>query len=143
MTQSDLVFVMPSDPSAAPVAVRLTDTVPVVGESVRVHNLSPAPTASVLLTADHEWGWGELRDYVVGQIVELHGVFPRNDKKEMGIFKSFLTRWGTDASPIARYAFEQMNGFWMGAPISVNRFCKGSDPYFAQRILNHLNWNLR
>lgn len=143
MPDSHLVFVMPSDPRLGPIPVRLDDPVPVVDESVKVHNLAPPPTASVLLAADQEWGWRELRDYVVAQIVDRHGVFPRNEKKEAGIFKAFCTRWGTAAPVIARFAFEQMDGFWMGAPISVNRFCKGSDPYFAERILKHLNWNVR
>lgn len=139
---TELVFVVPFDQSSTASVVQVQDQIPVVSETVKVHQFTPPPVTHVL-HRDETWTWYELRDYVVGKIVEIHGVFPRNDKKEMGIFKAFATRWGTDAPAIARYAFESMGGYWKNAPVSVNRFCKGSDPYFAQLIVNHLNWNVR
>lgn len=87
---------------------------------------------------EETWTWTELRDFVVAQIEQRHGPWPRDSKKEYGIFSSFLTRWGAQAVPIARYAFEQLAGRWAGAPISVNRFCRGSDPFFAAVIVERL-----
>jgi hypothetical protein len=134
----DLMFVVPLDQPTTGSTVRIQDHVPAVTETVTVRNFTPAPTAHVMIP-DAQWSWQELRDYVVGKIVEIHGVFPRNATKEMGIFKSFTTRWGNLAPVIARYAFEEMGGYWKNAPVSVTRFCKASDPYFAQLIVNHLN----
>lgn len=88
--------------------------------------------------ADDCWGWEELRDYVVGQIERLHGVFPREGAKEAAIFKRFVSEWGSQSAAIARYAFEIRGGMWKGAPIKVTRFTKGSDPYFAAEIANYL-----
>jgi hypothetical protein len=141
---TDLVFVVPPDqPTTTSSVIKIGDPIAVVGESVRVHQLAPPPVASQLLTERPAWSWQQLRDYVVGKIFELHGPDPRNDKKELGIFKAFADRWGADAPDIARYAMEVMGGFWKNAPVSVNRFCKGSDPYFAKPILDHLNRNVR
>lgn len=90
--------------------------------------------ATHMLAADESWSWRELRDYVVGEIEQRFGAFPRDLLKEKGIFDAFLSRWGTKAARIARYAFESCQGIWRGAPVSVNRFCKASDPYFAAVI---------
>lgn len=92
-----------------------------------------------LALADGDWGWRELRDYVVDQIERQHGVFPRDPKKEYGIFSRFVNAFGADSARIARFAFEVEGGHWMGAPVSVQRFCKGSDAFFAQPILDRLN----
>ena len=82
--------------------------------------------------------WEAIRDFVVRKIEERWGSFPRNAIKEASVFKSFAARWGELAMPIARLACEEMGCIWESAPISVNRFCKGSDPYFsavlAQRV---------
>lgn len=91
-----------------------------------------------LAKPDQEWDWRELRDYVVDQIERQHGLFPRNSKQEYGIFSRFANTFGADAPAIARFAFEVEGGFWLGAPISVTRFCKGSDPFFAQPIIERL-----
>jgi hypothetical protein len=99
-----------------------------------VINTRPVAITHVSAVAEADWTWEQLRDYVVGHIQAVNGVFPRDPDKEMGVFKAFLDRWKSDAVPIARYAFEVMNGYWRNAPISVNRFCKGSDPYFAKVI---------
>jgi len=84
-------------------------------------------------------GWDGLRDYVVNQIESRFGGFPRDAVKEKAIFSSFLTRFGDRAMPIARSAFEVHEGMWMGAPIGVNRFCRGSDKYFANPIAERLS----
>ena len=96
------------------------------------------PSASRAYLGKSDWSWDDLRDYVVAQIEERFGPFPRDSRKESGIFKSFLARWEGQAQGIARYAFEVADGRWGGAPISVNRFCKNSDPYFAQVIAERL-----
>lgn len=86
-----------------------------------------------------EWGWEELRDYVMGEIQSRQGAIPRNPLKEASIFKRFVKQWGDKAKPIAQYAFEVLDGMWAGAPVSVNRFCKGSDEFFAQEIARRLD----
>ena len=134
---TELVFVVPFDgPAATPstTSIRLEDRIDVVSETVTVHRFTPVTTPP-----DEQWAWSELRDYVVGQIIEIHGVFPRNPAKEMGIFQAFCGRWGADAFAIARYAFETMGGYWRNAPVSVNRFCQGSDPYFAEMVVRYLH----
>jgi len=84
------------------------------------------------------WGWQDLRDYVVREIEARHGPQVRNPKTESSIFKSFLTRWSDQAVSIAKVSFEVHNGMWRNAPISVNRFCVASDPYFAAVIAANL-----
>ena len=84
------------------------------------------------------WSWEQMRDYVVGQIEARWGARPRDPLKESGIFKGFVGRWGAQSEPIAKTAFEVYNGLWNGAPVSVERFAKGSDPYFAEVIAKNL-----
>lgn len=115
--------------------VEAPKTEPVVSE--RVH-ITPVSGASYLLKEDTAWTWEDLRDYVMGQIEEFHGPQLRNAMKESAIFKGFKARHGDKAVGIARFAFEQQRGMWQRAPISVNRFCKGSDPYFSDPIKNRL-----
>jgi hypothetical protein len=112
---------------------RLSTTVPRVKETITAR---PSDARSHLTTED--WEWQQLRDYVVGQIEERFGQFPRDAKKEYGIFNSFVTRWGGQASDIAKYAFEVCDGFWRDAPIAMTRFCKNCDPYFADVIAGKL-----
>jgi hypothetical protein len=99
-------------------------------------SIEPAapPRQTHLLREDAQWGWADLRDYVVGQIERLRGPFPRNDRNEMGIFKGFVSRHGERSAAIARYAFEDLKGWWRGAPVGVGRFARASDPYFADPI---------
>ena len=87
---------------------------------------------------DGEWGWEEVRDYVVTEIEKRFGTFPRHSNKEYGIFSGFVSRWGDQAAAIARHAFEVQDGRWKGSPISVTRFCRNSDPYFASVIAERL-----
>lgn len=114
---------------------KVTETVPVITEKVHV---TPVAGASYLLKEDSQWTWEDLRDYVMGQIEQYHGPQIRNAMKEASIFKGFLKRHGAKAPAIARFAFEQQRGMWQRAPISANRFCAGSDPYFADVILKRL-----
>lgn len=116
-------------------AVQQSPATPVVKESVRV---TPVAGSSYLMKPDSQWTWEDLRDYVMGQIVAHHGPQLRNPVKEAGIFKGFMARYGDKAVGIARFAFEQQRGMWQRAPISVTRFCKGSDPYFADQIAKRL-----
>ena len=90
------------------------------------------------MKSDESWGWQELRDYVIREIERRHGPQVRNPKTESSIFKSFITRWPDQAVAIAKTAFEVHNGMWRNAPISVNRFCKASDEYFAAVIAKNL-----
>lgn len=107
-----------------------------VEESVKIKH---KPSVSREYLGKAVWGWRDLRDYVVYEIQERHGAFPRDQRKEYGIFTSFVNRWGAeDAQAIARYAFEMLDGRWAGAPISIYRFCKGSDDFFARPILDYI-----
>ncbi len=94
---------------------------------------------SHLLASDEQWGWKELRDFVVSSIEQRFGAFPRDYKKEYGIFTSYVSRYGADATKVARAAFESYDGMWASAPISINRFCRASDPYFSDVILAKIN----
>jgi len=86
-----------------------------------------------VIDSGEEWDWRALRDYVVRRSVEVHGPFPNNPGKEASIFRAFISRWGPERSQaIARIAFDVYGGFWRGAPIRVERFAKGSDPFFAE-----------
>lgn len=82
--------------------------------------------------------WRTVRDYVVAQIEAYHGKFPRNPAQEKGIFNAFVNRWGDKALPIAKLAFTVHQGLWHNAPISINRFCIASDPWFAEVLAKTL-----
>lgn len=118
-------------PSATAAAVPAQQVAPTVVQTVAI---TPTPSRSDLLVSEAEWTWSELRDYVVSQIEQRFGAFPRDSRKEYGIFTRFAKEYGAEAVAIAKYAFEVTEGWWQGAPISVNRFCKGSDPFFAEPI---------
>jgi hypothetical protein len=115
----------------------ITEPVRTVQERVTVVPISSA--ASHLLASEENWTWSELRDYIIREIESRHGSQPRDPRKEKGIFNSFLTRWPEgNAIRIAKAAFDIYDGWWANAPISVNRFCKASDPFFSQEILAKL-----
>lgn len=111
------------------------DVAPAVVSTVTVEQV---PSRTDLTVAEDSWTWQELRDYVCAQILTIHGPFPRDAKKEYGIFSRFLKQHGQDGIRVAKAAFEFYGGWWHGAPISVNRFTKGSDPYFVVPILERL-----
>lgn len=114
--------------------VRVVTSVPTVTERVVIDS---QPREAYKTVAEDAWGWEELRDYVALEITTRFGVFPRDSRKECGIFKSFMGRWA-DSITIARFAFEVHDGRWRGAPVRMQRFCKNSDPYFAQPIHDYL-----
>jgi hypothetical protein len=109
--------------------VRMTTRVPAVTEQVVItpaaeSYLVPASESRLdLLQEPEAIGWDGMRDYVIGEIERLFGPFPRDPLKEKGIFSSFVNRWGDEAMPIARAAFETFSGYWKNSPIAVNRFC--------------------
>lgn len=86
---------------------------------------------------DGAWTWEDLRDYVIFEIESRRGQQPRDLIKEKAIFRSFFNRQPR-AVEIARHAFGFCDGLWRGQPITTSRFCKGSDPYFAEPILEAL-----
>lgn len=132
----DTVLDAPGAQRAAIVARPATPPVEVLTE-VASH-AQPSAARAFLVKGDESWTWQDLRDYVVAEIERLHGVFPRDPRKEAGIFKSFLSRYPDSAVAIARYAFDVREGYWAGAPISVNRFCKASDRFFADVITERI-----
>lgn len=85
-----------------------------------------------------DWGPEQVRDYVIEQIEQRFGPTPRDPRKEKSVFSSFCQRYEGDASRIAIAAFDICDGWWNNAPISINRFCKGSDPYFGDVIRDRL-----
>ncbi len=109
---------------------------PAVRQTVSVEAI---PSRSDLTSESSQWTWQELRDYVCAQIIQTHGPFPRDAKKEFGIFTRFHKAHGQDGVKVARAAFEIYGGWWNNAPISINRFTKGSDPYFVEPILARLS----
>lgn len=115
--------------------VKTAPETPRVQETIR---LTPVAGAAYLMKDDADWTWEDLRDYVMGQIVAYHGPQLRNPVKEAGIFKGFMARFEGKAVGVVRFAFEQQRGMWQRAPITVTRFCKGSDPYFADVIARRL-----
>jgi hypothetical protein len=121
-----------------PAIVTVHDVIPVVQETVKI--IPAASTgATYLMKPESAWGWQDLRDYVFCEIEKRHGVQVRDSRKEAGIFKSFMGRWPEQSIAIAKVAFGPVNeGMWQNAPISVNRFCLASDPYFASVIASRL-----
>lgn len=131
-----IAFFPPTRGTIKPMATStMKEAAPTVTETVTVEVV---PSRSDLTMAETEWGWSELRDYVVSQIIERFGPFPRDARKEYGIFSRFLNQHGVEGIRVAKAAFEVYDGWWNGAPISVNRFTKGSDPYFVGPILERL-----
>ena len=125
-------------PSPSPQAtVESTSTVALVDETSV--SLMANSRHSYLGKADETWDWRDLLDYVVDQIERLHGPFVRESGKEYGIFNAFVGRWGDRSAAIARYAFETNGGYWVNAPITITRFTKGNDPFFALPISQRIN----
>jgi len=113
-----------------------TEVTPQVTQTVAV---AVSERRDYVATDSTSWSWSQLRDYVIAQIeTRRGGSIPRDAVKEAAIFRRFLTQWGEQAGPIAEHAFTVCDGWWKNAPISVNRFTKGSDPYFAQPIVDRL-----
>lgn len=126
--------------------VQVQQTIPAVRETLTVTRPEPvaAPVQSrEARTTDvgkdpHAWSWEDLRNYVVREIETRFGEFPKDPIRLRAIFYSFHQRHGELAGPIAKAAFELHGGRWKGAPVSVTRFCKGSDQYFAIPIKERL-----
>jgi hypothetical protein len=129
-------IVMP--PQAAPVIPQqpVEQAAPTIVQRV---SIEPVPARSDLLVEAENWSWAELRDYVTAQIISFFGAFPRDSRKEYGIFHRYHSTYGLDGVRVAEFAFGPVcEGWWGGAPISINRFCKASDPYFTSPILDRL-----
>lgn len=85
-----------------------------------------------------DWAPEDLQAYVISQIEQRFGPFPKEPARIASTFRAFCGRFGKMAGPIAVVAFETYQGKWKGAPVSWQRFCKNSDPYFSQEILARL-----
>jgi hypothetical protein len=119
--------------------VTVSSPPPEVEQRVTATVTPAAARQTHLLRPDPEWTWQDLRDYVVGQIQERCGEFPRDPNRETGIFKGFYSRHGACSAVIARHAFETLGGWWNGSPVGVGRFAKASDAYFAVPIIERLS----
>lgn len=113
----------------------VTQQTPVVQQTTRT--VVPE-SAHHLLAEESAWDWRALKDYVITEITQRHGPQPLDERRVKAIFESFLKRWGDLAVPIAKAAFTDYDGMWAHAPISVNRFCIKSDPFFAAQIAERL-----
>ena len=126
------------DPITKRPTLSVEQAVPDVVERVVVVT-RPSTRTAFIARPDAEWGWEDLRDFVVAEVEARHGAQHRDQYKEAGIFKGFLARYGERAVPIALLAFGSIfDGMWRSAPITVTRFCKGSDPYFADLLAQRL-----
>ncbi|MGW1436895.1 hypothetical protein ACWD7M_16790 [Streptomyces griseus] len=130
-----------SMPSPAPPAVTPVPMPSPEGPTVQPVPMPTYPAAATdLLDSPVDWTWRQLQDYVERAVAERHGPQPTgNEAKHAAIFQSFHKRWGSLAGPIARFAFEQQDGFWRSAPVTAFRFTKGSDEYFARPISERLS----
>lgn len=116
----------------------LSEAPAVVTQEVTTSRTGTAES-SFLLKPAAQWTWSDLRDYVITEAEKRFGPQVRDPKKEAGIFKGFIGRYGIqDAVMIAMTAFEVYQGTWRSAPIGVTRFTKGNDPFFADVILGRL-----
>jgi len=122
-------------PAAAPV-IELSASVSITQASVEVIRSVSSSSANHLIGSGEQWQ--QVRDYVVESIQARWGMSPRNLVKESAIFKGFCQRWGDKAMPIARAAVELHNCQWKSTPLSVQRFCKNSDPYFSEVISSNI-----
>jgi hypothetical protein len=111
--------------------------VPEVTQEVIVR-LQPSQARGFAGKDSAEWSWSDLRDYVVHHIEQRSGTFARDAKKEYGIFRGFLSRWGSHSGVISEAAFEVFDGRWGNEPVTITRWCKGSDPFFATPIAKRL-----
>ena len=116
--------------------VEVTQSAPTaLVQEVTTTKVGTAESVYLLKQAD-QWGWEDLRDYVITEAENRFGAQIRNPAKEAAIFKSFIGRYGVkDAVLVAQASFEIYQGTWHSAPVTVNRFCKASDAYFADVIL--------
>lgn len=119
-----------------PQVVPQIQTAPTVVQQVTIEQV---PARTDLLVESEHWSWAELRDYVASEIINRFGAFPRDSRKEYGIFNRYHSTYGDDGIKVAKFAFGPvLDGWWGGAPISVNRFCRASDPYFSEPILDRI-----
>lgn len=120
----------------ASLAQEIAQTAPVQVTSQVTTSPVGSAQAAYLLKNPLQWTWEDLRDYVVTEAEKRFGPQIRNPAKEGGIFRAFITRHGIfDAALVAMSAFEVYGGTWRSAPVTVTRFTKNNDPFFAEIIL--------
>jgi hypothetical protein len=90
-TAFPLSALLPTNPAPT---LTVEEAVRMVREEVGIQPQGPSKTTHIAL-ADEQWGWEQLRDYVVTQIEKVNGIFPRNRITEKAIFTSFAKRWGS------------------------------------------------
>lgn len=123
--------------TAARPRTEVVTQVPVVQETITIKAVPQAVDRNGGSTSNVTWQ--KLRDYVTAQVEATSGPFPRDVRKENTIFMAFMARWPEQAMDIARFAFESCEGIWKGAPVSVVRFHRTSDSYFAEPIAKLIN----
>lgn len=130
MLDFDLIDPLPTQQPAPSAPASIEVVVPLV----EIQTSTGGSRSHLATTSAEGWGWEQVRDYVFEQLTSRFGPQPRDAAKEAAVFKRFCNDWGTRAGQIARIAFDTYGGLWRGAPISVGRFSRASDPYFASVI---------
>lgn len=123
--------------AVAPAQQPVEQVAPTIVQRVTIEQV---PARTDLLVDSAGWGWEEFRDYVVAKVIGHFGAFPRDSRKEFGIFKRYYGTYGQDGIRVTDFAFGPIcDGWWANAPVSINRYCKASDQYFTEPILARLN----
>jgi hypothetical protein len=134
----DFGMLVDGRPAPAPTATPVQEAPAQIAQQVTATKLGTAE-AAYLLKPRNQWTWQDLRDYVITEQERRFGVQPRDPRKERGIFTGFISRHGVEnAVLVAQAAFEVYEGMWASAPVTVTRFCKNSDPFFADVIITRL-----
>lgn len=114
--------------------VRAATPAPAVGTRVTV---VPSERRSYLAKSPEQWGHTDLRDFIVYEHERRFGPIRQRDAaKEAAICKRFLKDWQWMGPMIAMHAFAEdgCDGMWRSAPITLERFAKGCDAFFAVPI---------
>ena len=134
----------PTDRARQSGQVAITTIVPRVRETLTVSPKEPSTGPLETRTTfagkrPEEWTADDVQAYVVSQIESRFGPFPKDPVRMASTFRAFCSRYGQNAGRIAAAAFEVYEGKWKGARIGWQRFCKASDQYFSQEILERLS----
>lgn len=113
-------------PAPGTIRTAITESLTVTELPARVVELCSADAAS--------WTADDFAYYVTTELTLIHGAqLPCRGQAE--ILEHFFQRHSEKAVQIARFAFENMHGMWMGAPVTVRRFAEGHDDFFARPVL--------
>ena len=119
------------------VAHQASQVSPQITAGLHVAEVSERTAGLVQLPAA-QWSAADLTGFIREEIARLHGEqlpCPEEDQ----ILDGFAGRFGADGVVIARRAFEDHQGIWRWAPVTVRRFGPGQDDFFALALLREAN----